>query len=141
MTCAKFEERIARHVGGDLARSEAAAVEQHLRACARCAELARELEEDRVRLACRPPGTAQVGRATLENGSSVYTVSYSVLGPAGESTTLNLAEFRFAIKFNEIDSHIKSDLTIREGQKLVLGKIRLRNGNPDLFLVLTTKVY
>ena len=47
---------------------------------------------------------------------------------------------RVTIKFGEIDSHIKTDLTIREGQKLVLGKIRLLN-DIDLFLVLTTKVY
>jgi len=76
----------------------------------------------------------------LDNGPSVYTIGYSTGGPPNEGTTLNLAEFRFAIKFGEIDSHIKTDLTIREGQKLVLGKIRLLN-DIDLFLVLTTKVY
>jgi hypothetical protein len=77
----------------------------------------------------------------LPGGSSFYNVSYATSGPPTESKTLNLASFMFSIKFGELDSHIRTDLTIREGQKLVLGKIRLQGGNADLFLVLTTKVY
>jgi anti-sigma factor RsiW len=65
MTCAGFEDRIARYVGGDLAPEEAALVEQHLRSCAECAELARGLEEDRVWLASRPPETADVDFAAM----------------------------------------------------------------------------
>jgi anti-sigma factor RsiW len=65
MTCAGFEERIALCVGGDLAPEEAAAVEQHLRACADCAGLARGLEEDRAWLASRPPETAEVDYAAM----------------------------------------------------------------------------
>jgi anti-sigma factor RsiW len=65
MTCAGFEESIARYVGGDLALEEAALVEQHLRSCADCAELARALEEDRVWLASRPPETADVDFAAM----------------------------------------------------------------------------
>ena len=72
---------------------------------------------------------------------SVYNVSYSTFGPPTESRNLNLASFQFSIKFGEIESHIKTDVTVREGQKLVLGKIRLVGTNADLFLVLTTKVY
>jgi len=72
---------------------------------------------------------------------SVYNVSYSTFGPLTESRNLNLASFQFSIKFGEIESHIKTDVTVREGQKLVLGKIRLVGTNADLFLVLTTKVY
>jgi hypothetical protein len=34
---------------------------------------------------------------------------------------------------------ISSDVTIHEGQKLVLGKLRL-NGDDDLFIILTAKV-
>jgi anti-sigma factor RsiW len=60
MRCTGFEERIARHVGGDLAEDESAAVEQHLRVCANCADLARELAEDRAWLASRPPEAAAV---------------------------------------------------------------------------------
>jgi len=60
MTCAEFEERIALYVGGELAPGERLAVEEHLRVCAECAALARELEEDRAWLASRPPETAEV---------------------------------------------------------------------------------
>jgi anti-sigma factor RsiW len=52
-------------VGGDLSAEEAVTLEQHLRACAGCAELARELEEDRAWLASRPPETADVDFAAL----------------------------------------------------------------------------
>jgi anti-sigma factor RsiW len=65
MTCADFEERIALYVGGDLTADERLAVEDHLRACSACAELARELEEDRTRLASRPPETAEVDFAAM----------------------------------------------------------------------------
>jgi hypothetical protein len=72
---------------------------------------------------------------------SVYNLMYSTPGSPTESSTLTLSQFQFSIKFGEIDSHImESDLSIREGQKLVLGKIRLLNANADLFLVLTTKI-
>jgi hypothetical protein len=73
---------------------------------------------------------------------SVYNVMYTTPGSPTESSTVTLSQFQFSIKFGEIDSHImESDLTIHEGQKLVLGKIRLLNANADLFLVLTAKVH
>ena len=76
------------------------------------------------------------------SGPAVYTIGYNTAGPPSESRTLSLAEFMFSVKLGGIDSHIKSDLTIREGEKLVLGKIRLLGANgDDLFLVLTTKAY
>lgn len=65
MTCAEFQESIARYVGGDLAADDAAAVERHLRACPVCAELGRELEEDRAWLASRPPEVASVDFAAM----------------------------------------------------------------------------
>jgi hypothetical protein len=73
----------------------------------------------------------------------VYKVGYGLYGSAAaESKTVNLADFMFSIKRDDIESHIRTDVTIREGQKLVLGKIRLMSfENADLFLVLTTKVY
>jgi len=79
---------------------------------------------------------------SLPSGASfMYTLSYSTFGPPTESRTLNLSSFQFAIKFAGGDSHIKTDLTVQEGQKLVLGKIRLPKDHGDLFLVLTTKNY
>jgi len=65
MTCAGFEERIARYVGADLAAGDAPELEQHLRVCSDCASLARELAEDRAWLASRPPETADVDFAAM----------------------------------------------------------------------------
>jgi anti-sigma factor RsiW len=65
MRCTGFEERVARYVGGDLTAHESATVEQHLRGCADCAELARELERDRAWLASRPAETANVDFAAM----------------------------------------------------------------------------
>jgi len=58
LSCGAWEERIALYAGGDLESAEAAAVEAHLRVCAGCAELARELAADRDRLA-EPPAEAR----------------------------------------------------------------------------------
>lgn len=60
MRCRAFEEPIARYVGGDLTPDEAVAVMHHLRTCPDCAELARELEEDRQWLSLRPSESAEV---------------------------------------------------------------------------------
>lgn len=50
MSCAKFEERIALHVEGDLGPKEAAVVERHLGQCAACCALAEELRESQAAL-------------------------------------------------------------------------------------------
>ena len=76
----------------------------------------------------------------------VYTVSYAIRGAPTEGKTLNLMGFNFSVKMpqpkEDLESRINTDITVREGQKLVLGKIRLLPcANADLFLVLTTKVY
>jgi anti-sigma factor RsiW len=99
MMCAGFEERIAGYVGGDLAPKEAAEVEQHLRTCADCAELARGLEEDRAWLASRPPETAEVDFAAMRRevrreiarprwGWKWLTAAAAILLAAGLVTTL-----------------------------------------------------
>ncbi|HUB78074.1 MAG TPA: hypothetical protein VMB03_04710 [Bryobacteraceae bacterium] len=96
---------------------------------------------DSIVLPIKSAGEVQGILPSNQVAPSVYTVSYNTAGPLNGSGTLSLAEFMFSLKFAGIDSHIKSDLTIREGEKLVLGKIRMLNSNADLFLVLTTKVY
>jgi hypothetical protein len=65
MSCPSFEEEIAHYVGGDLAQDEALAVEQHLRNCAGCAELAGGLQDDREWLASRPPEAVAMDFAAL----------------------------------------------------------------------------
>lgn len=85
------------------------------------------------------------GILSMDSGPKpyMYTVGYGVYGGGPtEGKTLDLASFMFSIKMpGDIESHIKTDVTIHEGQKLVLGKIRLLpSANSDLFLVLTTKI-
>ena len=65
MSCPQFEEPIARYVGGDLTAQEALAVEEHLRNCADCAELAREMEDDRAWISQRPPELVEVDFAAM----------------------------------------------------------------------------
>jgi len=65
MSCVQWEERIALYAGGDLAADEARTVEQHLRVCPGCAQLAAALEQDREWLATRPPEAAQVDYAAM----------------------------------------------------------------------------
>jgi anti-sigma factor RsiW len=67
MNCPGFEERIARYVGGDLEVREAAALQQHLRECGRCAQLASEMEEDRRWLGSRPPEMRDVDFAAMRS--------------------------------------------------------------------------
>jgi hypothetical protein len=98
------------------------------------------------------------GVLTSEAGNYTYTVSYQVSGgsPVSEGKTVSLGNFTFSMKMpvtfrsraavnppeTNFESHIRTDVTVRENQKLVLGKIRLLpNGSGDLFLVLATKVY
>jgi hypothetical protein len=64
-----------------------------------------------------------------------------------DGKTVSTPSFRFTV---EIPSHssgakagesgIASDLTVREGQKVVLGKIRLDDGDNAVFLVVTVKI-
>jgi anti-sigma factor RsiW len=102
MRCAELEERIARYVGGDLAPVEAAAIEQHLRVCAGCADLARGLEDDRAWLASRPPETADVDFAAMRRqirceisrprrGWKWLAVAAAILLAVGVGTTLRRA--------------------------------------------------
>jgi anti-sigma factor RsiW len=54
VSCIAWEEKIAQYAGGDLAAAEVPAVEEHLRNCVDCAELARGLAGDRGLLRARP---------------------------------------------------------------------------------------
>jgi hypothetical protein len=84
-------------------------------------------------------------------GSSPYVFSVSYRRAfRTETRILTLAGFQFSIQMpygnflatakEAIESRITTDVTIHEGQKLVLGKIRLMpSENADLFLVLATK--
>ena len=82
------------------------------------------------------PGTGTVQMYTLS-----YKGYHTVYSRPG---SMVFDDFMFSIKSNALpdgfDSHIKTSALIGDGQKLVLGKIRLLPGeNTDLFLVLATK--
>ena len=84
--------------------------------------------------------------ATAASSPYVYSMSYggTYLTPDGKNLTIHKFEFSVrmpsAIYKDGIESHIKTEVTIHEGQKLVLGKIRLMpQEHADLFLVLATK--
>jgi hypothetical protein len=104
---------------------------------------------DTILLEPKGSGGEMQGILPSEYGANnyVYSVNYGVYGGAPtEGTTVNLANFTFSLKMpqgeKEVESHIRTDVTVHEGQKLVLGKIRMMpNAHADLFLVLTTKVY
>jgi len=65
MSCPSFEERIARHAGGDLPLGEIPGVEEHLLACADCAALARALELDRLLLRSEPSELESADYSTM----------------------------------------------------------------------------
>jgi hypothetical protein len=106
---------------------------------------------DAIVLHVKGRGGQTQGILPVEGNSRPYafTVAYGLSGGlAAESKTVNLANFMFSIKMpppygkDDLESHIQTELTIREGEKLVLGRIRLLPGaNADLFLVLSSKVY
>jgi hypothetical protein len=104
---------------------------------------------DAIVIQPRGPGEQQ-GILPMDPNSIPYTYSLSYQqAEATGSGNLALYGFQFTVKMpasfygkDGIESHIKTDVTIREGQKLVLGKIRLLPPeNADLFLVLTSKVH
>lgn len=97
----------------------------------------------------QPNGGAQERQGILpaEHASRpyVYSLTYDRSFVTAASN-LSLYGFIFSVKMpygnDGIESHIKTDVVIHEGQKLVLGKIRLLPAeNADLFLVLATKVH
>jgi hypothetical protein len=79
------------------------------------------------------------------NGAKPYTYSFTYKNPhMKDEKNLALGGFEFILKLpygkDSLEARIKTEPVIHEGQKLVLGKIRLLPGdNADLWLVLTAK--
>jgi hypothetical protein len=79
-----------------------------------------------------------------------YTVGYKLVGYDDEHKSVWVNGFRFNIRIpisrstnNEIsygDSGVQTDLTIKDGQKLVLGKLTKDQNERVMFLVLTARV-
>ena len=66
----------------------------------------------------------------LEDGKTVFTPTFSF--------TVEIPSPSSGAKAGE--SGIASELTVREGQKVVLGKIRLDDGDNAVFMVVTVKI-
>jgi hypothetical protein len=90
-------------------------------------------------------GEMQGPLPTKYSNPDVYSLSYK--GTNSDGKNLFLRDFQFSVRMpnggkEAIESRIRTDVTIHEGQKLVLGKMHLLSGDgADLFLVLATKVH
>jgi hypothetical protein len=70
-----------------------------------------------------------------------YTIDYANVTVAPDHKSVAIRPFQFVLHHlgNNIASSISSNITVREGQKLVLGKVRMSEDS-DVFVVLTAKV-
>jgi hypothetical protein len=73
-------------------------------------------------------------------GLHLYNMTYKSYSYTYVEKAMLITDFMFSVKKDEIESHIKTSVTIHEGQKMVLGKIRLMPAeHADLFLILALK--
>ncbi len=73
-----------------------------------------------------------------------YALEYGHVTVSPDHKLISIHPFQFRLETAGgtgfyTDASISSDITVREGQKLVLGKVRL-SGDADLFVILTAKV-
>lgn len=79
-------------------------------------------------------------------GAYFYTLNYGDTAVSTDGKTVNVNPFRFSLHIPSGGAYqnvgIATDVAIREGQKLVLGKVRTGvSDSVNIFLVLTVKVY
>jgi hypothetical protein len=75
-----------------------------------------------------------------------YTISYGDAAVSNDGKTVNVNPFRFSLRIPSggtyLSTGITTDVAIHEGQKLVLGKVRIGlEDSVNIFLVLTVKVH
>ena len=75
-----------------------------------------------------------------------YTINYGNAAVSNDGKTVNVNPFRFSLRIPSggtyLSSGITTDVAIHEGQKLVLGKVRIGpDDSVNIFLVLTVKVH
>jgi hypothetical protein len=78
-------------------------------------------------------------------GAYFYTLNYGDTAVSTDGKTVNVNPFRFSLRIPSGGTYqnvgIATDVAIREGQKLVLGKVRTSvSDNVNIFLVLTVKL-
>jgi len=86
------------------------------------------------------PGASSAGTAYS------YTINYGNSAVSNDGKTVNVNPFRFSLRIPSggtyLSTGITTDVAIHEGQKLVLGKVRIGlDDSVDIFLVLTVKVH
>jgi hypothetical protein len=79
-------------------------------------------------------------------GSYFYTFTYGDTAVSTDGKTVNVNPFRFSLRIPAGGTYqsvgIATDVAIREGQKLVLGKVRTGvSDSVNIFLVLTVKLH
>ena len=75
-----------------------------------------------------------------------YTINYGDTAVSNDGKTVNVNPFRFSLRIPSGGTYqnvgIATDVAIREGQKLVLGKVRIGiDDSVNIFLVLTVKMH
>jgi len=86
------------------------------------------------------PGASSAGTAYS------YTINYGNSAVSNDGKTVNVNSFRFSLRIPSggtyLSTGITTDVAIHEGQKLVLGKVRIGlDDSVNIFLVLTVKVH
>jgi hypothetical protein len=86
------------------------------------------------------PGCCSAGTAYS------YTINYGNTAVSNDGKTVNVDPFRFSLRIPSggtyLSPGITTDVAIHEGQKLVLGKVRIGlDDSVNIFLVLTVKVH
>jgi hypothetical protein len=83
--------------------------------------------------------------ASTPGGAYFYTLNYGDTAVSTDGKTVNVNPFKFSLRIPSGGTYqnvgIATDVAIREGQKLVLGKVRTGvSDSVNIFLVLTVKV-
>jgi hypothetical protein len=86
------------------------------------------------------PGASAAGTAYA------YTINYGNTAISNDGKTVNVNPFRFSLRIPSggtyLSTGITTDVAIHEGQKLVLGKVRVGlDDSVNIFLILTVKVH
>jgi hypothetical protein len=75
-----------------------------------------------------------------------YTINYGNVAVSSDGKTVDVNPFRFSLRIpsggTPLSAGIATDVAIHEGQKLVIGKVRIGpDDSVNIFLVLTVKVH
>jgi hypothetical protein len=85
--------------------------------------------------------------ATTSSGSAYsYAINYGDTAVSNDGKTVNVNPFKFSLRVPSggqyLNTGITTDVAIHEGQKLVLGKVRIGlDDSVNIFLILTVKLH